>query len=207
AGQREDAPGVPKHKGGTAEGSRRRFRLLRRAGSGRLQKVQRDTGPRIRRCGLQNDESGASGPARDSHEPRRTEGFEQQGGVHRRRDGTAVSRRHRQRGVQNAGRYTARSVARAAGDHPGDCEMKYLLAPLLAKCALPLFEGAAWLYLKIAYRVPRLFEDLDWPNELEGWDWYAGLFRRLCGWNNHASVVWYNPGGFEPDMTCTRCGE
>lgn len=30
----------------------------------------------------------------------------------------------------------------------------------------------------------------------------------LCRWRGHPySVVYYNPNGYEPDMTCTNCGE
>lgn len=46
-----------------------------------------------------------------------------------------------------------------------------------------------------------------WPGDLRDRDKYARLLEWLCGWNGHSSVVWYNPGGFEPDMTCTRCGQ
>ncbi len=38
-------------------------------------------------------------------------------------------------------------------------------------------------------------------NRREGWH------IRWCRFRGHPGIVFYNPGGFEPDMHCTRCGE
>ena len=45
--------------------------------------------------------------------------------------------------------------------------------------------------------------------------WYRYLFAKplslravICRWNGHkCGVVWYNPGGLEPDMHCRNCGD
>ena len=46
-------------------------------------------------------------------------------------------------------------------------------------------------------------------------EWYIYLFKDntgikniLCRAKGHPNgVVWYNPGGLEPDMHCKECGE
>lgn len=61
-------------------------------------------------------------------------------------------------------------------------------------------------------------KDYPWYGKLSRWfdpNWYRYLlkpwkgFRVLwCRMRGHPyGVVWYNPGGFEPDMTCKNCGE
>lgn len=35
--------------------------------------------------------------------------------------------------------------------------------------------------------------------------WFATLKCRLE--NHSCGVVWYNPSGWEPDMTCKNCGD
>lgn len=39
-------------------------------------------------------------------------------------------------------------------------------------------------------------------------EWFWRIRIVWCRIRNHpAGVVWYNPGGFEPDMICKNCGE
>jgi len=39
-------------------------------------------------------------------------------------------------------------------------------------------------------------------------EWHWKLRLIWCRMRNHpAGVVWYNPNGYEPDMTCKNCGE
>lgn len=68
---------------------------------------------------------------------------------------------------------------------------------------------SAWAVFN--YRARRHLPYWEWlesiPSELMDVNWYARLKREMCGRSGHASVVFYNPMGFEPDMTCTRCGE
>jgi len=45
-----------------------------------------------------------------------------------------------------------------------------------------------------------LFENKS-PHE----SWLRVIWCRMQG--HPTSVVWYNPGGTEPDMTCTGCGD
>jgi len=54
-----------------------------------------------------------------------------------------------------------------------------------------------------------------------GWftkSWWKYLFHKknrhtnwvtvvLCRARGHTDVWWFNPGGLEPDMNCTRCGD
>lgn len=56
-----------------------------------------------------------------------------------------------------------------------------------------LYEMAYWFRTR-RYRSPFLFEE-TMPE------------RILCRARGHAGVGWFNPNGYEPDMTCTRCGE
>lgn len=37
--------------------------------------------------------------------------------------------------------------------------------------------------------------------------WLTRAGQWLCGRRGHTDVVWYNPGGTEPDMHCKRCGK
>ena len=52
-----------------------------------------------------------------------------------------------------------------------------------------------------------------WYKRMSIW-WYQYLFKDCEGWTNfwcrlcgHPGVVWYDPLGTEPDMSCKRCGE
>lgn len=38
-------------------------------------------------------------------------------------------------------------------------------------------------------------------------EWFWRLRRALCRARGHAGVVWFNPNGYEPDMTCKCCGD
>jgi hypothetical protein len=39
-------------------------------------------------------------------------------------------------------------------------------------------------------------------------DWCSWPVRLWCRyWGHPVGVVWYNAGGLEPDMRCTRCGD
>ena len=40
------------------------------------------------------------------------------------------------------------------------------------------------------------------------WLWESPFGRVLCEMQGHPpGVVWYNAGGYEPDMRCKRCGK
>ncbi len=57
---------------------------------------------------------------------------------------------------------------------------------------------------------PRLWFHLSWWKYLfEKKDPYESWFTVLwCRMRGHPyGVVWYNPGGMEPDMSCNGCGD
>lgn len=80
--------------------------------------------------------------------------------------------------------------------------------------ALPLVEFVYRKYFGIAWRAEKLAARLHWywladsiPSELEDTEVGGKFLRWLCGWNGHSDIFWFNPGEFEPDMHCKRCGE
>ena len=39
-------------------------------------------------------------------------------------------------------------------------------------------------------------------------DWWLTKFGQwICERRGHVGVVWFNPGGLEPNMDCMRCGK
>ena len=47
-----------------------------------------------------------------------------------------------------------------------------------------------------------LFAPRRWGNEVS---WFTVI---KCRWQGHPhGVLWFNPSGMEPDMTCTNCGD
>lgn len=79
---------------------------------------------------------------------------------------------------------------------------------------LPVYEAIAAAYFWLMSRVHRwLYNRKLWwwplniPSELTDLRTGRAVLVWLCGWNGHGTVVWYNAGGYEPDMHCERCGE
>lgn len=82
----------------------------------------------------------------------------------------------------------------------------YIVLPVLE-----LVEGAffwvmsrihGWLYKRHSWWWP-----LNIPSELRDFSVFSAMLRWACEWHGHSSVVWFNAGGYEPDMHCERCGE
>ena len=72
-----------------------------------------------------------------------------------------------------------------------------------------------WNWREMWERISYALDDSagsDWPGRLWNPNWLARLFdwctRAKCRFLWHPwSVVWYNPGGYEPNMRCSNCGE
>lgn len=54
---------------------------------------------------------------------------------------------------------------------------------------------------------------LDMRSGIYSWNYnkpkygWPGWTKFWCRWRGHSGVTWFNPGGYEPDMTCERCGD
>lgn len=89
----------------------------------------------------------------------------------------------------------------------------------VARVGLSVIEALYSLYFRVMWRLRKCLEKheawkwrvgewlLDRPSELTDTDRGERLLQWLCMMNGHGKVGWYNPGGFEPDMHCERCGE
>lgn len=49
---------------------------------------------------------------------------------------------------------------------------------------------------------------VSYRTNARSWSGTYGKWRvRFCRLRGHPGIVYFNPGGMEPDTSCTRCGE